>query len=117
MAQHLARSPLVQPLTDASFGEAVMGADGLVVVELFTEWCPPCKALAPIIQSLAEELSGEVRFFTVDAEAELELARRYEVMAYPTLLAFRDGVLVARLVGARGKRHLAEELHTLLQDA
>ena len=106
--------PTAVALTASTFDDAVLTTDQLVLVDFWTEWCGPCKTLAPILDELAAELVGQVQVFKVDADSELELARRFEVMSYPTLLFLRGGRLVRRLIGARGKRHLREEVSALL---
>jgi thioredoxin 1 len=105
-------STLVAELTTQSFDEAVVGSDVPVVVDVWTDWCGPCKTLAPILEELANELEGQVAFYKLDAEAHPETAARYRVMSFPTLLVFVEGELVQRLIGTRGQRHLLEELST-----
>ena len=100
----------VETLTAATFDEVVRGSELPVLVDLWTEWCGPCKTLAPVLEELAAEQAGRLRVATLDADAEPEITRRYDVMSFPTLLLFRDGEVVRRLIGARGKRHLLEEL-------
>jgi thioredoxin 1 len=104
----------VQDLTTATFDEAVAGADVPVVVDLWAEWCPPCHALAPVLDQIAAEHPDEVRIAKVDVDAHPDIARRFEVMSFPTLLVFDGGRLVQRLVGARGKGHLLAELADVL---
>ena len=101
-------------LTTATFDEAVLGSDLPVLVDVWTEWCGPCKTLAPILESIAVDHADRLRIVQVDADAEMEIARRYDVMSFPTLRLFRDGEVVRRLIGARGKHHLLEELDRFL---
>ena len=100
----------ITDLTAATFDEATKSATTPVVVDFWAKWCPPCLALAPILDELAAELAGDITFTKVDVDAHPDLATRYQVMTFPTLLVFRDGDVVGRLHGLRGKRHLAEEL-------
>ncbi len=85
-----------------------------VLVEFGAEWCPPCKALAPVLEAVAAEYRDRLRILTVDADAEPALTARFNVVSLPTLLLFRDGELAGRLVGARGKGRLTQELEELL---
>lgn len=117
MQTERALSTNVAVLTAQTFDEVVRSAELPIVVVFSTDWCPPCKALAPIIEDLARETADHLRFAEVDAEREIELASRFEVMSYPSLLVFRGGELVKRFIGARGKRHLLEELSAVLDDA
>jgi thioredoxin 1 len=105
----------VTPLTTATFDETIQGAAAgrTVVVDFWAEWCPPCKALAPILESLSDELAATHDFASVDTEAHPELATRFATLSLPTLLVFRDGAVQHRLVGLRGKHHLREELARL----
>ena len=107
-------TPTLPALTAATFDEAIATPDGRpLVVDFWAEWCPPCKALAPILAELSVELAGTTDFAAVDTEQEPGLAARYRTMTLPTLLVFRDGEVVQRLVGLRGKQHLREELARL----
>jgi thioredoxin 1 len=100
-------------VTTATFDEMLGAASGTVVVDFWAEWCGPCKMLSPVLESLAEEYDG-VTFVAVDSDANPELTVRYDVMSIPTLLVFRDGQPVKRLVGARPKAALLEELGELV---
>ena len=102
----------IPALTTATFDEAIHAADTPLVVDFWAEWCPPCLALHPILDDLAQDLDGTIQFAKVDIEAHPELATRYQVMTFPTLLVFDHGEPVRRIIGLRGKRHLLEELTT-----
>lgn len=104
----------VQELTGATFDEAVAGAEVPLVVDLWAEWCPPCHALAPVLDQIAAEHPADLRIAKVDIDAHPEIARRFDVMSFPTLLVFDGGEVVQRLVGARGKGHLLAELADVL---
>ena len=88
-------------LTDGAFATDVLTHPGLVVVDVWAEWCTPCRALVPIFHTLAERYDGRVRVAKLDADANLETVTRYDVRALPTVLIFQGGVLVERLSGAR----------------
>ncbi len=105
---------LVQELTSTTFDEVVATAEVPVVVDLWAQWCPPCHALAPVLDAIAAEHAGEVLIAKVDVDAHPDVARRFDVMSFPTLLVFDRGQLATRLVGARGKRHLLAELTDVL---
>ncbi len=105
---------LLPAVTDADFDEVVRSADGLLVVDVWAAWCPPCRALEPVLAELAADLDGALAVVALDSDANPEVARRYGVMNLPTMLVFRDGELVQRLVGARGKRLLLEALAPVL---
>jgi thioredoxin 1 len=101
-------------LTAATFDEAVQSASGAVVVDFWAEWCGPCKLIAPILEEIAVEQEGKVTIAKLNVDDHPDLARRYEVMSIPTLLVFSDGELRKRLIGAKGKSQLLEELNEFL---
>ena len=85
-------------LTKENFDSTI--AEGTVLVDFYTEWCGFCRMIEPIIEELSVNHTGEVKVARVDAESEKELAERYEVTAFPTVIAFDDGKEVARKIGA-----------------
>lgn len=82
---------------EADFDEVVLASPVPVLVDFFTQWCAPCKQLAPTLEDLAAEYGDAVRIVSVDAEASPELAKRYGVTGYPTLVLVRDGAEIDRL--------------------
>lgn len=105
-------TPLTHTTTDRWTAD-VLEAETPVLVELGAAWCPPCRAIQPVLQRLDEEHPG-LRVLTLDTDAETEIASRYGVLSLPTLLGFRDGVEVLRLVGARPYGRLASEIEPLI---
>ncbi len=91
----------VASITDGTFSADVLAHPGLVVVDIWAEWCTPCRALVPIFETLADRYAGRVRVVKLDADANVETVTRFDVRALPTVLVFQRGVLVERLSGAR----------------
>ncbi len=91
----------VATLTDGAFPAEVLAHPGLVVVDIWAEWCTPCRALVPIFETLADRYGGRIRVAKLDADANVETVTRFDVRALPTVLIFQGGVLVERLTGAR----------------
>ena len=101
-------------LTDATFDEEIRGADVQVLVDFWAEWCGPCKMVAPILDEIAGEQNGKLRIGKLNVDDNPGVAQRFEVMAIPTLILFKDGEVQKRLVGAKGKGQLLQELHEFL---
>jgi thioredoxin 1 len=101
-------------LTDQTFDEEIKAAGEPVLVDFWAEWCGPCKMVAPILTEIATEQSGKLKVGKVDIDENLELARRFDVMSIPTLILFKDGEPLVRIVGAKGKGQLLQELHPYL---
>jgi len=100
----------MEAVTTATFDEVIGSSEVPVLVDLWAEWCTPCHRLEPVLESIAQTHGDRLRIVKVDGDAEPDLTRRFDVMSFPTMLLFKDGELVRRLVGARGRGHLLEEL-------
>jgi thioredoxin 1 len=101
-------------LDDATFDEHVKASDVPVLVDFWAEWCGPCKMIAPILEEIAAEQGGKITIAKLNVDDSLDIARRYEVMSIPTLLLFKDGEPKARLVGAKPKAQLLQEISQYL---
>jgi thioredoxin 1 len=101
---------------DTTFDEEIVASSVPVVVEFWAEWCPPCKTIAPILDSIAADYADLLRVYKVNTDEHPGLARRYDVMSVPTILAFSDGKLRQRIVGARSRTRLLEELAELITE-
>ena len=97
-------------LSDATFDETVSGSDTPVLVDFWAEWCGPCKMIAPTLAEIATEQRGKLTIGKLNVDDNPDTARRFDVMSIPTLLVFKDGQQVKRLVGAKGKGQLLQDL-------
>jgi len=93
-------------LTQENFAKEVLQSSTPVLVDFWGEWCPPCKAIAPILDELAEEYDGRVKIGKVNTEEQPSLAAEYGVKAIPTLLFFQQGQVADQVVGLHSKRDL-----------
>ena len=97
-------------LSDATFDEAIGGADKPVLVDFWAEWCGPCKMIAPVLEDLAAEQSEKLQIAKLNVDDNPNTAMRFSVMSIPTLIVFKGGEVAKRLVGAKGKGQLLQEL-------
>jgi thioredoxin 1 len=104
----------ITQLSEATFAEEVNGSAEPVLVDFWAEWCGPCKTIAPVLEEIAVERSGRLRIAKVDVDENQALARQYGVQSIPTMIVFKDGQEVHRIVGARGKPQLLQDLDPLL---
>jgi thioredoxin 1 len=101
-------------VSDASFATAVLGASTPVLVDFWATWCGPCKMVAPVLDELAAEKAGQLIVAKLDVDANPESARQFQVVSIPTLILFKDGQPIKRIVGAKGKAALLRELADVL---
>ena len=101
-------------VTDATFDEMVMNSESLVLVDFWAEWCGPCKMIAPVLEELAVELDGRMTIGKLDVDHNPDTAMAFGVMSIPTLLLFKGGQPVDRIVGFQPKAQLRKRIETHL---
>ena len=97
-------------ITDATFDEEVVQSDTPVVVDFWAEWCGPCKMIAPIVEELAGEYEGRVKFTKLDVDSNPQTAMQFGIRGIPTLLIFNEGKAVDQVVGAVPKSMLKKRV-------
>ncbi len=104
-------------LTDASFDGEMQKNDGLTVVDFWAPWCGPCRMVAPVMEELAEELEGDVRFAKVNVDDNPEIAQRFGIRSIPTIGFFRGEEPVGAVVGAYPKAALQQVIGQIQEEA
>jgi thioredoxin 1 len=100
----------VSALSDSTFDEEIGSADEPVLVDFWAEWCGPCKMVAPILDEIAQEQAGKLRIAKLNVDENPAIALRFGVMSIPTMILFKDGQAAKKVVGAKGKGQLLQEL-------
>ena len=97
-------------VSDASFSTEVLSSNKPVLVDFWATWCGPCKMVAPVLEEIATERADHLTVAKLDVDANPETARDFQVVSIPTMILFKDGQPVKRIVGAKGKAALLREL-------
>lgn len=94
-------------VTDASFEDEVLNANGPVLVDFWAEWCGPCKMIAPVLEEIAGDYADKLKVCKMDVDANPDTAPKYNVKGIPTMILFKNGNADARKVGAVSKSQLS----------
>ena len=98
-------------ITDENFEQEVIKETSLTLVDFWATWCGPCRKLAPVIDELAQEFDGKVKFVKIKADENLETAQKYSISGVPCLLIFKDGEPVERIVNIVPKSTIVSNLN------
>ena len=101
---------MANAVTESTFEQEVLQSDKPVIVDFWAEWCGPCHAVAPVLDRIAEERADEVKLVKINIDEEQALAQRYGIASIPTMILFKDGRPVEKLVGAYPKDRIVEKL-------
>ena len=101
-------------VTGADFEQEVLKSTIPVMVDFWATWCGPCKQIAPAVDDLATEYAGKLKVLKVNVDEEQEISERYGIQSIPTLLFFKDGKQVDRIMGAYPRRQIAEKIESVL---
>ncbi|HUK56981.1 MAG TPA: thioredoxin [Nitrospiria bacterium] len=97
-----------------NWDQEVLKGQGLTMVDFWAVWCGPCQIIAPVVDDLALEYEGRLRVFKLNTDENPDVASRYQIMGIPTLLFFKDGKPVDKIVGAAAKKQFKDKIDSLL---
>ena len=100
----------ITQVTDQDFDSEVLGSSRAVLVDFWAEWCVPCHMVSPVIEEIARDHAKELKAAKLNVDDNPETTKKYAVMSIPTLIVFKDGKELARVVGARGKDAILREI-------
>ena len=101
---------LIGDVTDQDFEERVLGSERPVLVDFWAEWCVPCHMVSPVVEEIGRDKGDDLQVAKLNIDENPDVTRKYGVMSIPTLMLFKDGQEIARVVGARGKDALLKEI-------
>lgn len=108
----MAASDNIKHLSDDNFEDGI--SQGVVLVDFYADWCGPCRMLTPIVEELAQEMTGKMTVAKVDTDQSVNVAAKFEVTSIPTLVLFKDGQLVKRVVGLKDLDSLRKMVNEVL---
>jgi thioredoxin 1 len=101
-------------ITDANFAAEVEGSDIPVLVDFWAPWCGPCKMIAPIVEEIATEYQGKLKVGKLNTDDNTQVATKFGIMSIPTLMIFKGGEVVERIVGAQAKDSLTTKIDSVI---
>jgi thioredoxin 1 len=102
-------SEVIKTLTDATFDQEIKDAPTPMIVDFWAPWCGPCRTVSPIIDEIASDHAGKVMVGKLNVDENMSTASKYGIMSIPTIMLFRDGAPVKKVIGARSKRDFERE--------
>ncbi|WP_297135309.1 thioredoxin [Terrisporobacter sp.] len=106
---------MAKVLNNSQFYNKVKTSDKLVVIDFFATWCGPCKMLTPIFESLGNEMSDKVDFGKIDIDKSLEVAQEFNIVSVPTIIIFKNGKMIEKMVGFSPKEQLKHKIQAHLK--
>ena len=105
---------MVQEIDINNFQTEVIKSDKITVVDFFADWCGPCRKLSPVMEEVEQELSDKAKFTKINTDNNIDLAKKYQISGIPTLLVFKNGELVERMVGLMPKSSIINNIEKYL---
>ncbi len=97
---------MVQKIDMGTFDAEVKNSGKVTIVDFYADWCGPCRKLSPIVEEIEQELADRAKFTKINTDENIDLAREYQISGIPTLLVFKNGELVERMVGLMPKNSI-----------
>ena len=97
-------------LTDQNFKEEILSSEILALVDFWAPWCGPCKMVSPAVEEIANQYDGKIKVGKLNVDEAPVIASRYSIMSIPTLMIFKGGEVVDRIIGAVPKEHIEEKV-------
>lgn len=104
----------VMQVTDAEFDSEILKSETPALVDFWAAWCGPCRAIAPVVEELADEYAGKIKFGKCNVDENPKTPGQYGIRAIPTLILFKDGQVADQITGAVSKSHLEEAIKKVL---
>jgi thioredoxin 1 len=108
---------MAHEFTDANFEQEVLNSDKVTVIDLWAEWCGPCRIMSPVIEELAEQYKDRAVIGKLNVDDNLNVPTKYNVRGIPTFLIFKNGELKEKIVGAQSKDYLQKRIEAYLDNA
>ena len=105
---------MIIDVNKSNFQEEVISADKLVLVDLYATWCAPCKALAPVLEELADKYADKIKVVKINVDEEESIAAKFGIASIPTVIFFKNGQTAASLVGLRTSLEIEKMIEKLL---
>jgi thioredoxin 1 len=106
-----------QKVDSRTWEAEVLKGESLILVDFWAPWCGPCQMIAPVVEELAEEYQGKLKVLKLNTDENPDVAGRYQVMGIPTLMFFRKGAVIEKIVGAASKKQFKDKIDALLVEA